>query len=45
MIPRISAQAIEVILTGPIAIAIPPIPEIKITDTTKRFLLASRLTF
>jgi hypothetical protein len=37
MIPRISAHAMEVITTLPIAIDIPPIPVIRITDTVKRF--------
>ena len=46
MMPRISAQAILVINTfPPIAIAIPPIPGIRIAETVKRFALSSRSTF
>lgn len=44
-IPRIREQAIEVIVTLPIAIAIPPIPGIRIAATVKRFALFSRSTF
>ena len=45
MIPRIRAQAIAVIVTLPIDIAIPPIPEMRITEVVKRFALSSRSTF
>ena len=44
-IPSTSAQAIVVIYTFPIAIDIPPIPVIRITDVVKRFALSSRSTF
>ena len=45
IIPRISAHAIDVITTLPIAMDIPPIPVIRITDTVKRFEWSSRSTF
>ena len=45
MIPRISAQAVVVIVTLPIAIAIPPIPAIRITYAVKRLALSSKSTF
>ena len=45
MIPRIRAQAIAVIVTLPMDIAMPPIPEISITDVVKRFALSTRFTF
>ena len=41
----LKAQAIAVIVTLPMEIAIPPIPVIKITETVKRFALSSKLTF
>ena len=44
-IPRIRAQAIAVMVTLPIAIAIPPIPQIRITEVVKRFAWFSRSTF
>ena len=43
--PRTRAQAMEVIYTLPIAIAMPPIPGIRIAETVKRFALFSRSTF
>ena len=45
IIPRIRALAMDVIVTFPIAIAVPPIPEIRITDAVKRFEFFSRSTF
>ena len=45
MMPRMSAAAIAVMVTGPIAIAMPPIPVIRITETVKRFALSSRSIF
>ena len=45
MMPRISEQAIAVMVTLPIAIAIPPIPGIRIAETVKRFAWSSRSTF
>ena len=44
IIPRISAQAIEVIVILPNDTVRPPIPQIRITATTKRFLLSFRST-
>ena len=44
-IPRINAQAMEVMVTLPKVRLRPPIPEIRMVDTTKRFLFSSRLTF
>ena len=41
IIPRIRAQAIEVSVTAPNVSERPPIPAIRITLTTKRFLLSS----
>ena len=45
MIPRIKATATGVRVTLPKARLKPPIPAIRITLTTKRFLLSSRSTF
>lgn len=45
MMPRMSAQAISVRVTLPMLRVIPPIPLIRITATTKRFLFWSRSTF
>ena len=45
MIPRMSAHATLVIVTLPNESVRPPIPAIRITDTTKRFLLSLRSTF
>ena len=45
IMPRISAQAVPVIVTLPIARAMPPMPVIRITDVVKRFALSSRSTF
>ena len=44
MIPRISAHATAVIVILPKLSVRPPIPEIRITETVKRFLLSSRST-
>ena len=44
IIPRISAQAIDVIVIFPNDTVSPPIPQIRITATTKRFLLSLRST-
>ena len=43
-IPRISAHATAVIVILPKLSVRPPIPEIRITETVKRFLLSSRST-
>ena len=43
--PRIRAHAMVVMVTLPIAICIPPIPVIRITEVVKRFAWSSRLTF
>ena len=45
MIPRMRAQAIAVMVTLPIAIAIPPIPVIRMTEAVKRFAFCSRSIF
>ena len=45
MIPRMSAQAMEVRVTLPNVRLRPPIPAMRITLTTKRFLLSSRSKF
>ena len=45
IIPRINAQAIEVIVTFPKVRVRPPIPEIRITLTTKRLRFSSRSTY
>ena len=45
MIPSISAHAIDVMVTLPKVSVRPPIPVIRITLTTKRFLFSSRLIF
>lgn len=44
IIPRISAHATDVIVTAPKVNVIPPIPAIRIADTTKRFLFLLRST-
>ena len=43
MMPRMIADAVEVMVTLPICIAIPPIPVISITETVKRFEFSSIL--
>ena len=45
IIPRISAQATSVSVTLPKESVRPPIPQIRITATTKRFLFLPRSTF
>ncbi len=45
IIPKISAQAIEVMVTLPIAIAILPIPGIRIAAVVNKLALSSRSTF
>ena len=42
--PRISAQAMEVRVTLPKLTVRPPIPQMRMTATTKRFLLSPRST-
>ena len=44
-IPRMRAQAIVVIVTLPKDSESPPIPVMRIAETTKRFLFCSRSTF
>ena len=43
-IPKIKAQATSVIVTLPNETTIPPTPQIKITDTTNKFLLSPKST-
>ena len=46
-IPKINAAATSVIVTSPFApklMAIPPTPQIKMTETTNKFLLSPRST-
>ncbi len=45
MIPRIRAHAMVVNVTLPNEILRPPIPGMRIAETTKRFLLSPRSTF
>ena len=44
-IPKIKAQAIEEMVTGPNVSCIPPIPVTKIAATTNKFFESSRSTF